>query len=819
MVFFLLGLGLATGAELEGMQVPGDGQLQPGIPGAVEFVLFDEGEVFDGLLERAEAVGGRLISLQRFEGKPWSAMLQAEMGSSEISVDLVTNDGRSARIEFPVNDFRALGFDPPAKVDAISGQQKPYIIKLALEEPLAPEQVEVWVSEGEVLSVESTSDALIVSVKPNEARQPHMALLAIRDLRKPNSYPVWVPVRLRARPPVTVRTEPGTSLSIVLGGRRYGPLLAGKDGVLTAKVDVYPGEETATALLSDGLGNTQRTTITVAAAPDPVLGVFVEGELSPGGAVPRIHLKAISGAGADWTGDEPKCTAAGGDALEISKVAEAAWIGMLSESATRVTFDLRVDCKLGNLQESVQVPVRRGVAHRVVLQAYPQVLSADFPVAQVQAFLEDAAGDRIGSEGIFLSAVEGSLQLEEEQGGRARANYRGAPSQGQDSLTATFNRPAGVGPIWRLQSGWKLEGEYLDVAARALDRQGRPLGSQPLHLSLGDQKFTALSNARGWVQGRFRAPSVPGILRVEAESIQFNRIVLVGDSNWVDPLQADLEATQVLVFQAGRISQVFISVEPTVIFGEPGAFADVRVQLLDKGGRTVPGERIVVRVDQGVVEPPRSLADGSFLARVRPPQGMVLGELHLSAEGGEGHFSASTTLQIIPRPQRYGIGVGFGYLQGLHGVGGRAIAVDLESQLSFFDGLLQFRAGFLNWGDSTVIDDTARNRKVEVQMDNFGFGGHVLARREHGAWSNWFGLGGLIVPFRQRIRFDGEPLISGWGLNKPGIVFTGGGAFRALSGELSGEVRWIGMSGKTGDFGYEGSIGGIAIMLGYRVIL
>jgi hypothetical protein len=62
-------------------------------------------------------------------------------------------------------------------------------------------------------------------------------------------------------------------------------------------------------------------------------------------------------------------------------------------------------------------------------------------------------------------------------------------------------------------------------------------------------------------------------------------------------------------------------------------------------------------------------------------------------------------------------------------------------------------------------------------------------------------------------------LISGWGLNKPGIVFTGGGAFRALSGELSGEVRWIGMSGKTGDFGYEGSIGGIAIMLGYRVIL
>jgi hypothetical protein len=359
----------------------------------------------------------------------------------------------------------------------------------------------------------------------------------------------------------------------------------------------------------------------------------------------------------------------------------------------------------------------------------------------------------------------------------------------------------------------------LDVAARALDRQGRPLGNQSLKLTLGDQNFTGLSNERGWVQGRFRAPLAATVLKVESESTQFNRIVLVGDSNWLDPLQADLTASQALVFQAGRISQVFISVEPTVLFGEPGAFADVHVRLLDKGGRTVPGERIVVGVDQGVVEPPRSLADGSFIARVRPPQGMVLGELQLSAEGGEGHFTASTTLEIVPRPQRYGIGVGFGYLQGLNGVGGTTIAVDLESQLKFFDGLLQFRAGFLTWRDHAVINDPARDGEVQVRLDNFGFGGHVLARREHGAWSNWFGLGGMLVPFRQTVRFDDEPLISGWGINQPGIVFTAGGALRALSGELSGELRWIGLSGQTGDFGYEGSIGGIAIMLGYRVIL
>lgn len=819
MLSFLLGIGLAAGAEIEALQVAENGILQPGIPARITFLLLEETGIYGGLLQSAETRGGHLIDLQRVEGLPWTAFLQAEVGATEVTLQLKTEDERRVQLRFPVADSLDLSFEAPQRVDGIAGQKKPILIQLRSDVDLNPDEVDIWTSEGRIQSIEKEKGGLVVSLLPSEARQPHMGLLGIRDLTRPNLPPAWVPVRLRARPPVSVRTDPGTSLTLKMGSRTYGPYRAGADGAVSAKVDVYPGEQTATAYLADSFGNTQKTTITVASAPDPVLGILVEGTLSAGGAPPRIHLKAMTGPGGVWRGSGPKCTAAGGDALLIAQVSASAWVALLSESATQASFDLRVDCQLATQQQSVQVPVQRGLPHRVVLQVYPQVLSSDFPVAQVQAFLEDAAGERIGAEGIVLSADRGVLQLEESKGGRVRANYRGSSAQGEDTVWARFDRAQGSGGVYAIEAGWRFVDDWVEVSARVMDRQGRPLADRILYLSLGEQHFSALSNARGWVEGRFRAPAAPGIFRVQTGLLHSSQLVTDTGSQWLDPGKPDFEGSQELVFQAGRISQVFISVEPTILFGEPGAFADVHVRLLDRGGRTVPGEKINIRVDRGLVDTPRPLADGSFVARVYPPQGMVTGELILSAEGGAGHFTASTTLAIEPRPQRIGIGVGAGYIQGLRGVSGPVFFADLESQLSLLDGFFQLRGGFMNWQDRAVVLDPARNQEIEVQLDNYGLALHVIARRETGAWSNWVGLGGMLAPFRQSARFEGQPLIGGWGLHRPGIVFTGGAAIRALSGELSGELRWIGMNGQSGDFGYEGSVGGMAILLGYRVIL
>jgi hypothetical protein len=336
---------------------------------------------------------------------------------------------------------------------------------------------------------------------------------------------------------------------------------------------------------------------------------------------------------------------------------------------------------------------------------------------------------------------------------------------------------------------------------------------------LGDEEIAALSDERGWVEGRFRAVDVPEVLVAEAEAVRHARLLLPMVDAWRDPGGPDLVDSQELIFQAGRISQVFISVDPSVLYGEPGARADVHVRLLDRGGRTVSGESISITASEGLVETPRPLADGSFVARYRPPSGLAIGNILLSAEGGGGHFAASTTLQIIPRPQRFGIGLGVGYLQGFRGVSGPALAVDLESKLKWLDGLFQFRGGFMTWQDRSVVLDKARNKEIEVQLSNFGLGFHLLARRERDARSGWVGLGAMVAPFSQTARFEGMPPISGWGIHRPGIVLTAGSAFRALSGELYGEARWVGMNGRPGEFGYEGSVGGIAVLFGYRVIL
>ena len=188
---------------------------------------------------------------------------------------------------------------------------------------LDPEHIQVWASEGSWGTAESTEQGIRLNWMPSEARQAHMAVLGVRDLREAGAQPQWLPVRLRARPPVTVRTEPGTSLKISLGGRDYGPVNADDAGVATARVDVFPGEQTASALLSDALGNTQRTTITIGPPPDPVLGLFVEGYLAAGDVPPRLHMRALTGAGRPWGGPIPECRTAGGDGWRLCPSAKA----------------------------------------------------------------------------------------------------------------------------------------------------------------------------------------------------------------------------------------------------------------------------------------------------------------------------------------------------------------------------------------------------------------------------------------------------------------------------------------------------------------
>ena len=812
-------LSVTMAADLQSLSTSTSGPLMPGVASEVQLVLLEDGEVYAGLLEKADTTGGSLLNLQRLDTGIWQAKLRADFDAESLVLRLTTEDMRPVEMAFEVESDRRESITVKGNLDVVAGHAGTIQLVAVGEDQLEPDDLSLWVSEGEIQAIERSEDGVLLEWRAGDARQPHMALVGIRDQRDPRAMPEWTRVRMRARPPVTVRTEPGTNLTIELGGRRYGPVIAGSDGSVTARVDVYPGEQTATAFLSDSLGNTQETTITIAPEPDPVLGILVDGELSSGRRSPRIYLKAITGSGKDWAGPPPECRAAGGDELEISQIRPSEWFAALSESANRAAFDLRIDCRLGAHQQAAVVPVRRSAAHRVVLQVYPRILSADFPVAQVQAFLEDASGERIGADGVQLAADGGALEDVILEGGSVRANYRGSVSQLGDVLHASYSSDPGPGPAWSVSAGWRLRGERLEVAARVVDSQGRPVANERVRVRVSDEEFTAVSDRRGWVEGEFRAPDGPVVLQAASVLAQASQLVVGEQGAWVSPDAPDLETSQELEFQAGRVSQVFISTEPGFLYGEPGAQTNVQVRLLDRGGRTVTGEPFELRASVGLVEPVKVLADGTYVAVYRPPSGMAFGEVLLSVEGGEGRFGASTTLKIEPRPQRIAIGLAGGYLQGVNGISGPCFTLDVESKLEFLDGLFQARVGLMHWQDRATVQDSSRDNEIDVQLSNYGIGVHLIARREWEAKSSWIGIGGVLAPYSQAMRFEGADSLIGWGIHRPGIAITGGAARRALSGEVYGEVRFLGMNGRAGDIGYDGSVGGIAGILGYRVIL
>ena len=121
-----------------------------------------------------------------------------------------------------------------------------------------------------------------------------------------------------------MRAEPGAELRLKIGSREYGPFRADERGMIEGRVDQYPGEVVASALLVDDLGNATRTEVPLATQTAPALLAVPMGEILPGRTPPTI---AVWGVGPDGgaVGAVPSCRAAGsagGDAMPSHDLGE-----------------------------------------------------------------------------------------------------------------------------------------------------------------------------------------------------------------------------------------------------------------------------------------------------------------------------------------------------------------------------------------------------------------------------------------------------------------------------------------------------------------
>ncbi|MBM4393772.1 MAG: hypothetical protein FJ090_21820, partial [Deltaproteobacteria bacterium] len=401
--------------------------------------------------------GGETVVLWRAPSEPGPARLE------------VTEGGR-ATLALPISvrsrPEPTLAAEPAGPV-VQAGQ--PFEVLFAGPNPPAPSEVEIVVSEGFVRGVERVAEGLVVRVSPGTERMARIVAVGVLDQRLPGLAPSWAAVRLRARHGGTVTAEPGSRLQIRVSGRNYGPFVADASGAAAVSFDAYPGETAYELAVADDLGNTQRLSNPIPNVSRPTLA-----------AIPRrggLFLGLWDSRGQALT-EAPACRV-GALAHAAEGIGAASWAwSVVPAPGLR---DLGVTCSLGEVSTTLRVPMDAPVPAAIGLRVYPEVLSTDFPLAEVQVTLADALGERLSPEAVQLSAARGRLTARLLSDAiRAEYDGRDAAPHGSDEILATWDRPSGSGAPHRVALCGNAMGA---VVARVLDARDRPLPGVQLGLS------------------------------------------------------------------------------------------------------------------------------------------------------------------------------------------------------------------------------------------------------------------------------------------------------------------------------------------------
>ena len=807
----------AWGAQ--GLLVAPSGDPVPGLSAELQLVLWNDAGMPLAAPPTLEVGGERVRLLPREEPGVWSGVYLPPPDAGEV----VAAHARLATGELVPLRLRLGSLAEPSLVapPAVDGQVGAEVrLRLTGEELPPPEALVVSAPEGRVRGVELRDGALELSWEPGPSRTPRVVVLGLRDGRRSDTGATFTAIRLAARPPMSIRSEPGTEVTVTISARVYGPVTASAEGEAELVVDVGPGESSGWAELRDEAGNVQRVAITPVQDPRPALGALALGELLPGQPPPPVALAAWDSRGRPWRGPAPTCRSAVADTVRVVEAGTGRWLAVLP-ALGQVDFDVRMDCTLGGgaAQASPRIELASGIPRRVVLQVFPRVLNADFPVAQVQAYLEDDRGERVTAEGLDLSADRGEIIDVERRGHAVRGEYRGAAGFVEDRVWASWRSAEGEGPPAGFQLGAQRLPDGLRADVRVLDRLGRGLVGVPLRVTMGDASVAVTSGERGYVSAELPVAAGPSVLEVTAGG-SVGRLALLP---WavlrpLDPAAPDLAASEALGIEAGRVSKVFISAEPSPLYAGSGQSARVEVRLLDRTGLPVVDQTLRLHASGGALTEPDLQDDGTFVARWTPPPGLSHGKVLLSASDEQGSFSGSTSVEVAPRPLRRAATLTVGYLGGFSEIQAPWLGLDLAWRLELLDDHVVARMTLGVWEDRAEVLDGSRDSTVSMRLDSFLAAPTLLYRWERGLWARWAGAGVGVAPYLLEVRYGDDAPLRGSGVHRPGGLVAFGTGYRLLGGEVLGELRALGMGAGASEVGYDGQVGGLSAVLGYRVL-
>ncbi|MDP2311402.1 MAG: hypothetical protein Q8P41_00740 [Pseudomonadota bacterium] len=798
-----------------------DGPPEPGRPGTFEVVVLDGGRAVSGadvallgpdtavIAAEGEIAPGRYQFRYQSAAEDASAALTVRVDDTTISSQTV-----------PLAAVPAATYGVPAEVDAVVGTPRIEVRFPRLRTEVVAGARLARASEGRVLEVRDDADGVVVVVEPGGERNARMLAVGLIDLEDPRARPAFALVRLRARPQLTLTAEPGSTVSVRIGKRSYGPFVADAAGAAAVSFDAWPGESAYEITVSDDLGNTQRSQGPLPVVTRPVL-VGVESTLADQRGA-ELWLGAWTPTGAPWTGPVPLCRSGAGVRSEAAVAGRGVYRATVSAPAAGALFDPRVECGLADASVALRVPLGAERPDRIDLRVYPETLSADFPIAQVQAALLDRRGERVPPDALRLRARVGELQLEVADGA-VRGEYRGAAAveAGGDTLSAAWDHPAGAGLAWALELHAAADtGDALVTLVRARDRQDRPLAATPVRVWLGELAVATVTDARGWARVVFPAlPPGPTIVRAETADGVARQVAWLPGAPQVlpDPTAPDLVARVELPIRAGRVRQVFLDVSPRPLRTGSGATAKVVVRMLDGAGNAVVDEPVTISASVGDVGFVETQADGTRVTVYRPPSTVLVDEVvRITATTSAG--TVSTDLELSPRPVIGSLGVSAGWISNLGVVSTPALSLTGTHHLGFLPRLLSVRVGVTAYAFETVVADPLADDIITVNATMVPFDIGLSATERWGRRSLTAGLAAVVAPYAMNVDYGDDRGVAGIGLASPGLAVMGGGGYRLGNSEIYAEARLLLFTVGGQQVSFEGSLGGASLMAGYRLL-
>jgi hypothetical protein len=812
MILWLAGAALAGQIQV----ISPDGPLRPGTPAVVHVAAADDLGGPAPVAPTVTSADGRVRPIGPIEPGVYAyAVVPPESGSLSLLVDAY---GEKHGVALPIEPTPPSRLEIPSRIDAMAGDPLVRLRVTGADLP-PPEALQVVVGEGSVVGVEAVDGALEIRLSMPESPYPRFVPVGVRDTRR-DERPAWAAFRLRTRVTLNLQTEPGASLVVSVGRRSYGPFLADATGMVRPVIEQWPGELSATAVLTDDLGNETRTTLALTGSAEASLVSLRTGEIVAGRPLPEIWLYGLHSDGRTWEGAPPFCQTPGAAALPVQGLGGGEWRVPLPELPS--LQDLRVRCVLGGVAEVVErVAVGDEVPQRLELRVWPEELSTDFPVAEVQAVLENARGERVPTDGVRVYALTGAVARDEGPAGLVwRGEYDGRASVpgGGDTLSARYDLPAGEGPVAFLGVAHGAVGRLgtVKVFARASDASGRPLPGVSVALDAGAEPATAVTGSDGWASVEVVAPPGLGALVLTARSGDRTARGLAprGAPARGGPGSPDLFVEKKVPITTGRVAEIDVKVDPDILYTGPRSVARIEVRIKDRTGALVSEPPDALQLSAGTCGEWVGTGDGGWVCTYTPPPGDVARVVDVAVRS-----ESATTLarvQLEPRPIDRSALFAVGFVSNFGVIASPLITADVDYRLPVWGRKMMLRAGVGYYGASVKVD-TGVGTPADLRATIFPLTVGVVARGDFRGDAVWGGLGGVVAPYIGEARFGTES-VRELSVYPPGLAMIAGLGRRLGSGEVFTEIRGTVIVSPGGDFALTGPVGGVGAVVGYRVI-